>query len=87
MFGATNAFNNKVNLVVNSETLKQDTIPNTCFDYKHRQVPWCIIADNNYGEGSAREHAAMQPRYLGCKTVISRSFARIHGNFVNQKLI
>ena len=80
LFGATNAFNGKINVVTNSDTMKQDTIPNCCFDYKEKGIPWAVIADHNYGEGSAREHAAMQPRFLGCKTVISRSFARIHGS-------
>ena len=41
-------------------------------------MSWVVVADQNYGEGSAREHAALQPRYLGCKMIIARSFARIH---------
>lgn len=81
MIGAVNAFNGQVNVVTNQTNQKQDTIPNVAFDYKAKNVPWVIIADSNYGEGSAREHAAMQPRFLGCKMVISRSFARIHGNY------
>jgi aconitase A len=78
LIGATNAYNGKVNTALNALTGKQDTIPNVAFDYKSKNVPWAVIADFNYGEGSAREHAAMQPRFLGCKTVITRSFARIH---------
>jgi aconitase A len=78
LIGATNSFTGKVNVIKNFSTGKQDTIPNVCFDYKSKNIPWAIVADFNYGEGSAREHAAMQPRYLGCKLVISRSFARIH---------
>jgi aconitase A len=78
LIGATNAFNGKVNVATNFSTGVEDTIPAVCFDYKAKNIPWAIVADYNYGEGSAREHAAMQPRYLGCKTVIARSFARIH---------
>jgi aconitate hydratase len=47
-------------------------------DLKSKGVSWIVIGDENYGEGSSREHAAMSPRYLGCKVVIVRSFARIH---------
>ena len=47
-------------------------------EYKSRKIRWIIIGDNNYGEGSSREHAAMTPRYLGCCAVIAKSFARIH---------
>ena len=47
-------------------------------DYKKRGVPWVVVGDENYGEGSSREHAAMSPRYLGAVAVITRSFARIH---------
>jgi aconitate hydratase len=47
-------------------------------EYKARGIRWVIIGDNNYGEGSSREHAAMSPRYLGCCAVIAKSFARIH---------
>jgi aconitase A len=78
LIGATNAFNGKVNVITNFSTGSEDTIPNVCFDYKAKNIPWVIVADSNYGEGSAREHAAMQPRFLGCKAVIARSFARIH---------
>jgi aconitate hydratase len=47
-------------------------------EYKEKAVKWIIVGDQNYGEGSGREHAAMTPRYLGCVTVIVKSFARIH---------
>ncbi|KAI9207020.1 aconitate hydratase [Polychytrium aggregatum] len=56
----------------------EGAIPEVARAYKSAGVPWVVVADSNYGEGSAREHAAMQPRYLGCKMIISRSFARIH---------
>ena len=46
--------------------------------YKSNNIPWLIIGDHNYGEGSSREHAAMSPRHLGCVVVIAKSFARIH---------
>lgn len=78
LIGATNAFNSKVNSTFNECSKQYDTIPNTAFQYKKEGIPWAVIADWNYGEGSAREHASLQPRFLGCKTVISRSFARIH---------
>ena len=79
LIGAVNAYNGQVNSALNQLTGEIDTIPNVAFDYRKKNIPWVIIADFNYGEGSAREHAAMQPRFLGCKMVISRSFARIHG--------
>ncbi|KAJ3262591.1 aconitate hydratase [Boothiomyces macroporosus] len=78
LIGATNAFHGKVNVARNAITNELDTIPNVGFDYRAKGVSSAIIGDWNYGEGSAREHAAMQPRYLGCKIVITRSFARIH---------
>jgi aconitate hydratase len=46
--------------------------------YREAGVPWCIIAGDNYGEGSSREHAALEPRYLGCTVIVAKSFARIH---------
>ncbi|KAG8893228.1 aconitate hydratase [Tulasnella sp. 403] len=56
----------------------QDTIPAVVKRFKSRSQPWALVVDENYGEGSAREHAAMQPRFLGCLLIIARSFARIH---------
>jgi aconitate hydratase len=53
-------------------------VPQVARDYKVRGKRWVIVGDENYGEGSSREHAAMSPRYLGCASVIARSFARIH---------
>lgn len=82
LIGATNAFTGKVNDSLNQITKERDTIPNVGFAYRAANMPWAVIADSNYGEGSAREHAAMQPRYLGCKIVIAKSFARIHGSFL-----
>ncbi|KAH8100582.1 aconitate hydratase [Cristinia sonorae] len=55
-----------------------DTIPNIAKRFKARSQPWALVVDDNYGEGSAREHAALQPRFYGCAMIIARSFARIH---------
>ncbi|THH02894.1 hypothetical protein EW026_g96 [Hermanssonia centrifuga] len=57
---------------------EKDTIPGIAKRFKARNQPWALIVDENYGEGSAREHAALQPRYYGCAAIIARSFARIH---------
>ncbi|KAJ3105535.1 aconitate hydratase [Phlyctochytrium planicorne] len=78
LIGAVNAFNGKTNSVLNELTGKEDTIPNVGRHYKANNIDWVVIGDYNYGEGSAREHAALQPRYLGCRAVIVKSFARIH---------
>ena len=55
-----------------------DKLSDIARDYKERGQGWVAIGDTNYGEGSSREHAAMSPRYLGCRAVLVRSFARIH---------
>lgn len=55
-----------------------DTIPGVAKRFKARKQPWALVVDENYGEGSAREHAALQPRFYGCAAIIARSFARIH---------
>ena len=47
-------------------------------EYRDSRVPWVVIGDENYGEGSSREHAALEPRFLGCRAIIAKSFARIH---------
>ncbi|KAI9354301.1 aconitase [Zopfochytrium polystomum] len=78
LIGAVNAYTGKTNSVTNELTGQEDTIPNVAKHYKANNVPWTVIGDWNYGEGSAREHAALQPRFLGCSLVIARSFARIH---------
>lgn len=78
LIGAVNADNDKVNVVTSQLSGREGTIPEVAEEYKAAGVPWVVITDRNYGEGSAREHAAMQPRFLGCKCVIARSFARIH---------
>ncbi|KAI9255919.1 aconitate hydratase [Helicostylum pulchrum] len=78
LIGAQNADNGKVNLVTDITNNKEDTIPEVAKSYKNQDIEWTVIADHNYGEGSAREHAALQVRYLGSPLIISRSFARIH---------
>ncbi|KAI0757171.1 aconitate hydratase [Daedaleopsis nitida] len=55
-----------------------DTIPAVAKRFKARNQPWALVVDDNYGEGSAREHAALQPRFYGCAAIVARSFARIH---------
>ncbi|KAI5123604.1 hypothetical protein M0805_003420 [Coniferiporia weirii] len=55
-----------------------DTIPNVAKRLRSRNQPWALVVDENYGEGSAREHAALQPRFYGCALIVARSFARIH---------
>ncbi|MBO6211722.1 aconitate hydratase [Algoriella sp.] len=78
LIGAVNAFNQEVNSVKNQLTGQYGTVPDTARAYKAAGVPTIIVGDENYGEGSSREHAAMQPRHLGVVAVLVRSFARIH---------
>ncbi|MEE3302816.1 MAG: aconitate hydratase, partial [Candidatus Neomarinimicrobiota bacterium] len=76
--GAVNYFNEKVNSVKNQLNGKYDSVPTVQRDYKFNNIPTIVIGDENYGEGSSREHAAMEPRFLGVMAVLVRSFARIH---------
>jgi aconitate hydratase len=78
LIGAINAENNQANTVRNQVTGEEGGVPDTARDYQRRGIPWVVLADHNYGEGSSREHAALQPRYLGGAAIIARSFARIH---------
>ncbi|CAG8221036.1 unnamed protein product [Penicillium salamii] len=78
LIGATNEENGEANKVKNYFTKKYDAVPATARDYKARGVKWVVIGDWNYGEGSSREHAALEPRHLGGLAIITRSFARIH---------
>jgi aconitate hydratase len=66
------------NSVKNIFTGEYAEVPATARDYKARGVSWVVVGDENYGEGSSREHAAMEPRFLGGKAIIVKSFARIH---------
>lgn len=74
---ATNAETGEVNVAYDMDGSKH-TIPELGQRWKEAQQPWLVVAEHNYGEGSAREHAALQPRYLGARIVLCKSFARIH---------
>jgi len=76
--GAVNAFIDKPGEILNKFTQNYEEPHVVARDYKRRGVGWVVIGEENYGEGSSREHAAMEPRFLGCKVVITKSFARIH---------
>jgi len=76
--GAVNAFNEKTNLVKNQLTGKYEGVPDVQRAYKSQNISTIVVGDHNYGEGSSREHAAMEPRHLGVKVVLVKSFARIH---------
>ncbi len=78
LIGAINAFNQKANSVKNQLTGVYDTVPSVQRNYKAAGVPSIVVGDHNYGEGSSREHAAMEPRFLGVRAVLVKSFARIH---------
>jgi len=78
LIGAVNFFNDQTNLVKNQLTGVYGPLPDTQRAYKAEGIGSVIVADENYGEGSSREHAAMEPRHLGVKAVIVKSFARIH---------
>ena len=78
LIGAINAFSGEANEVVNQLTGDKAEVPATARAYKAAGVPSVVIGDHNYGEGSSREHAAMEPRHLGVSAVIVKSFARIH---------
>ncbi|NQT77290.1 MAG: aconitate hydratase [Bacteroidetes bacterium] len=78
LIGASNAFNHLTNSVKNQVTTEYDTVPDTARLYKSEGYGSIVVGDENYGEGSSREHAAMEPRNLGVKAVLVKSFARIH---------
>lgn len=78
LIGAINEANGKANEVQNVLTGEWGAVPATAIAYRDQGRPWVVIGDENYGEGSSREHAALEPRYLGGVAVITRSFARIH---------
>lgn len=78
LIGAVNAFNMKTNSVKNQLTGEYGAVPDTARVYKAAGVKSIVVGDHNYGEGSSREHAAMEPRHLGVVAVIVKSFARIH---------
>lgn len=76
--GATNYENNEMNNIKNQRTGKFGTVPEVARDYKANGIKWVAVGDDNYGEGSSREHAALEPRHLGGRAIIVKSFARIH---------
>jgi len=78
LIGATNAFTGKINKVRNILTHESGSVPAVARCYKAENKPWIVVGDENYGEGSSREHAAMEPRHLGGRVVLVKSFARIH---------
>jgi aconitate hydratase len=78
LIGAINAFNKKTNFVKNQLNGEYDGVPAVQREYKKAGVATIVVGDHNYGEGSSREHAAMEPRHLGVKVVLVKSFARIH---------
>ncbi len=76
--GVNNSFAENAGDGVNVLTKEVDTLPNIAKNYHAENVSWVAVGDENYGEGSSREHAAMEPRFRGCKVVLVKSFARIH---------
>jgi len=78
LIGAVNSFGEKTNEVVNQLTGDKGEVPTVARAYKAAGVPTIVVGDHNYGEGSSREHAAMEPRHLGVRAVLVKSFARIH---------
>ena len=78
LIGAVNSFNMKTNFVKNHLNGEYGGVPDTQREYKANNIKTVVVGDHNYGEGSSREHAAMEPRHLGVCAVIVKSFARIH---------
>jgi len=78
LIGAINEVNGEANKIQNQETGDWAGVPQVAAYYRDRGIKWVVIGDSNYGEGSSREHAALEPRYLGGLAIIVRSFARIH---------
>jgi len=78
LIGAVNAFNDETNKVKNQLTGAYDAVPAVQRHYKQHGIGSIVVGDENYGEGSSREHAAMEPRFLGVRAILVKSFARIH---------
>jgi aconitate hydratase len=78
LIGAINYANDKANSIKNMFTGEYGEVPAVARDYKSRGASWIVVGEENYGEGSSREHAAMEPRFLGGKIIVVKSFARIH---------
>ena len=78
MMGAVNAFNGKTNSILNQLNGKYEAVSAVAKQYKAKGISSIVVAEENYGEGSSREHAAMEPRFLNVKVILAKSFARIH---------
>jgi aconitate hydratase len=78
LIGAINSENGEANKIKNQVTGEFGAVPTVAAYYRDHGIKWVVIGDNNYGEGSSREHAALEPRFLGGLAIIVRSFARIH---------
>lgn len=78
LMGAVNAFNDETNKVLDQQNGSYDTVSATAKHYKASGISSIVVAEENYGEGSSREHAAMEPRFLNVKVILAKSFARIH---------
>lgn len=78
LMGAVNAFNGKTNSVLNQQTGTYEAVSAVAKQYKEKGISSIVVAEENYGEGSSREHAAMEPRFLNVKVILAKSFARIH---------
>ena len=78
LIGAVNAFNERTNAVLDTQTGEYLTVPGLARKYKAQKLGSIVVAEENYGEGSSREHAAMEPRFLNVKAILVKSFARIH---------
>ena len=78
LMGAVNFFNDKTNSVFNQLSNSYEEVSKTAKEYKQKNISSIVVAEENYGEGSSREHAAMEPRFLNVKAVLAKSFARIH---------
>merc|ERR1711976_923541 len=78
LIGAVNSENDEVNKIKNYETGAEGGVPQIAKTYKDAGIKWCVVGDENYGEGSSREHAALEPRFLGGAAIIVKSFTRIH---------
>lgn len=78
LIGAINVDNGEANNIKNQVTGEFGKVPDVARWYKANNIGWVAVGDENYGEGSSREHAALEPRHLGAKAIIVKSFARIH---------
>jgi aconitate hydratase len=78
MIGAMNYFNDQTNSILSQLSGSYDTVPRIAREYRDSGTGSAVVGEENFGEGSSREHAAMEPRFLGVKVVLVKSFARIH---------